>query len=155
MDFLTALGLVTAACTTVAFLPPVIKNWLPAWRNWLRRERVPQTAARDRTATPAPRRSPTPDPRLEPLPAFVQAALAASEQRRIAQLLAAGIDPATGLQQPVGDLSSRRATGTGPTRAASRPMPRRPVAAAAGRLRPAAARPSATPRRPAGRRSGK
>lgn len=27
MDLITALGLVAAACTTVAFLPQVIKNW--------------------------------------------------------------------------------------------------------------------------------
>lgn len=73
-------------------------NWLPAWRNWLRRERAPQAAARDRTAAPAPSRYPTLEQRLAPLPAVVQAALAASEQRRIAQLLAAGIDPATGLR---------------------------------------------------------
>jgi hypothetical protein len=77
-------------------------NWLPAWRNWLRRERAPQAAPQARPAAPAPSRYPTPEQQQAPLPACVRAALAASEQRRIAQLLAAGIDPATGSRKGAG-----------------------------------------------------
>jgi hypothetical protein len=77
-------------------------NWLPAWRNWLRRERAPQAVKSGATAPQTASRYPTPEQRLAPLPAIVQAAMAASEQRRIAQLLAAGIDPATGLRRGAG-----------------------------------------------------
>lgn len=82
-------------------------NWLPLWRNWIRREhasQVPKTG----TATPqTTSRYPTPEQRQAPLPAAVQAALVASEQRRIAQLLAAGIDPATGLRQATPDAADQ------------------------------------------------
>ena len=53
------------------------------------------------------------------------------------------------------DERRRGVTGSVPTGAASGPGPRRPTAAAAGRPHPSAARSSATPRPPAGRRSGK
>lgn len=86
-------------------------NWLPAWRNWLRRERAPRPAAQERTAAPTPSRSPSPDQRLAPRPAAVQAAMAASEQRWLAQLRAAGIDPITGLRQPVGGRPGGPAVG--------------------------------------------
>jgi hypothetical protein len=86
-------------------------DWLPAWRNWLRRERAPQAAKSGATTSQTASRYPTPEQRLAPLPAFVQAALAASEQRRIAQLLAAGIDPATGLRGGAGEPPDGPAAG--------------------------------------------
>ena len=89
-------------------------NWLPAWRNWLRRERAPQAAAQARTAAPAPSRYPSPDQRLAPLPACVQAALATSEQRRLAQLRAAGIDPITGFHQAAGGPPDEPVAGQAP-----------------------------------------
>ena len=70
--------------------------WIAEWRRWINRERAvkpPQTAS---TATQSTNRYSSPDSKETPLSAAVKAALAQGEERRIEQLLAAGIDPATG-----------------------------------------------------------
>ena len=76
----------------------MLADWIPAWRNWLRRERAlkPQ-----QTTTPAPQsdsRYPRPDAQEKPLSAAVKAALEVGEQRRIDMMVRCGIDPATGLK---------------------------------------------------------
>lgn len=73
--------------------------WMAEWRRWIRRERAPRRPSDGAQATQASeRRYPTPEQEKAPLPAAVQAAIQASEQRRIEQLLRAGIDPETGLR---------------------------------------------------------
>ena len=74
----------------------MLVDWLPAWRNWVRREKAPKTAPQARQAPQPASRYETPDAKEKPLSAAVRAALELGEERRIEQLLAAGIDPATG-----------------------------------------------------------
>ena len=76
------------------------KDWLPIWRIWIGKERVDSRKApsQARTAVQPERRYPSPDQQKQPPDAVTLAAMAASEQRRIAMLIANGIDPATGLK---------------------------------------------------------
>lgn len=88
-------------------------DWLPAWRNWLRKERPPQAAQSSATTPPPASRYPTPEQQKAPVSEAVQRALRASEQRFQALLQAQGIDPTTGLTRtdpPPPVETDRRAT---------------------------------------------
>ena len=76
----------------------MLADWIPAWRNWIRRERGPKTAGQRPQATQPANRYPRPDQPEQPPAAAVQAAIEAGEQRRIAMMISCGIDPATGLK---------------------------------------------------------
>ncbi len=74
--------------------------WLAEWRRWIRREYGPKAAINPfrgaQMSGATVRRYPTREQEQAPLPAVVRAAMTASEQRRLEQLRAFGIDPATG-----------------------------------------------------------
>ena len=74
----------------------ILADWLPAWRNWIRRER--STKATQTTTTQPTSRYAHLDAKEKPICAAVRAATERSEANRVADLLAAGIDPATGLK---------------------------------------------------------
>ena len=71
-------------------------SWIAEWRRWINRERAPRPQQTARTVVVEPSRYPRLDQPQQPVSAAVAAALALGEERRIAQLLAAGIDPVTG-----------------------------------------------------------
>jgi len=73
-------------------------SWIAEWRRWINRERAIKGPSQARTATQPERRYPTLEQEKAPLDPVTKAAIEASEQRRIAMLLANGIDPATGVR---------------------------------------------------------
>ena len=75
----------------------VLADWLPAWRNWIRRERAPRATQTASTATQPANRYAHLDAKETPVSAAVRAATERSEQNRIATLIERGINPATGL----------------------------------------------------------
>ena len=71
-------------------------SWIAEWRRWVHRERAPKAPQNAQQATQTANRYAHHDQPEKPLNAAVRAALELGEERRIEQLLAAGIDPATG-----------------------------------------------------------
>ena len=86
-----------------------LADWLPAWRNWIKRERAPKAPSQRPQATQygnryqAPTTPPiTPEERAARDAAYKErmaAVEAAAEQRRLDLLEAHGIDPTTGLKR--------------------------------------------------------
>ena len=76
----------------------MLVDWSAAFRVWIARERAPRPHQIASKATTEPSRYPRPDQPEQPVSAAVKAALELGEQRRVDQLMAAGIDPATGLR---------------------------------------------------------
>lgn len=76
----------------------MLADWIPAWRNWIRRERGPKTARQRPQATQLARRYPKPDQPEQPPDEATTRAMAEGEQRRIDMMISCGIDPATGLK---------------------------------------------------------
>ena len=74
----------------------ILVDWAAAFRVWIARERTPRPQQTASKATVEPSRYPSPDQPEQPVSAAVKAALELGEQRRIDQLIAAGIDPLTG-----------------------------------------------------------
>ena len=77
----------------------MLVEWSAAFRVWVARERAPRPQQTTSRATVEPSRYPRPDQPEQPeqpVSAAVKAALELGEQRRIDQLMAAGIDPLTG-----------------------------------------------------------
>ena len=74
----------------------MLVEWSAAFRVWVARERAPRPQQTTSRATVEPSRYPRPDQPQQPVSAAVKAALELGEQRRIDQLMAAGIDPLTG-----------------------------------------------------------
>ena len=74
----------------------LLVDWLPAWRNWIRRERAPKAPQTATAATQPANRYARLDAKEQPLSAAVRAALEVGEQNRIAMLIQNGIDPTTG-----------------------------------------------------------
>ena len=74
----------------------MLADWLPAWRNWIRRERAVKPHQTATTATQPANRYAHLDAKEQPVSAAVRNALAISEQNRIAMLIQRGIDPVTG-----------------------------------------------------------
>jgi hypothetical protein len=74
-------------------------NWQAEWRRWIHRERAPKPTQNARSATQTERRYQTPAQEAALQEATLRA-MQASEERRIAMLIANGIDPATGLKLP-------------------------------------------------------
>lgn len=75
----------------------LLADWQPAFRNWIRRERAVKPHQTASTATQPINRYAHLDAKEQPVSAAVKAALAISEQNRIAMLIQSGIDPTTGL----------------------------------------------------------
>ncbi len=71
-------------------------SWIAEWRRWVNREHAPKATQNAPQATNAPSRYAHLDLPMKPLDAAMKAAYEQSEQRRLDQLRAAGIDPATG-----------------------------------------------------------
>ena len=71
-------------------------SWIAEWRRWINRERAPKAPQNAQQATQTANRYAGLDAKKTPLSAAVKAALAQGEERRIAMLIEAGIDPATG-----------------------------------------------------------
>ena len=72
-------------------------NWQAEWRRWIHRERTTKPQQNARAAPQPERRYPTPE-QEKALDEANLAAMRASDERRIAMLIANGIDPATGLK---------------------------------------------------------
>ena len=70
--------------------------WIAEWRRWINRERAVKPHQTASTAPQAVHRYAHLDQPQQPVSAAVKAALAISEQNRIAMLIQSGIDPATG-----------------------------------------------------------
>ena len=85
----------------------VLADWLPAWRNWIRRERAVKPHQTATTATQPANRYAHLDAKEQPVSAAVRNALAISEQNRIAMLIQRGIDPVTGF--PIATTTSATA----------------------------------------------
>ena len=71
--------------------------WIAEWRRWINRERAVKPHQTASTATQPANRYAHLDVKEQPVSAAVKAALAISEQNRIAMLIQSGIDPTTGL----------------------------------------------------------
>ena len=70
--------------------------WIAEWRRWINRERAVKPPQNGQQATQSTNRYSSPDSKETPISAAVKASFEASEQRRLDQLRAAGIDPLTG-----------------------------------------------------------
>ena len=75
----------------------MLVDWLPAWRNWVRREKATKAPQNAQQAAQSTNRYAGLDAKETPVSAAVRAALEAGEQRRIDLLIQHGIDPTTGL----------------------------------------------------------
>ena len=73
-------------------------SWIAEWRRWINRERAVKPPQNAQQATQSTNRYAHLDAKETPVNAAVKAALELGEQRRIAMLIEAGIDPVTGLK---------------------------------------------------------
>ena len=118
-------------------------NWQAEWRRWIHRERAPKPTQNVPAATQTERRYPTVE-QEKALDEANLAAMRASDARRIAQLIANGIDPLTGLkarppapaaepeQEPPASLEAASPQpapleAASPIPTAPEPMPARPI----------------------------
>ena len=88
----------------------MLVDWSAAFRVWIARERAPKAPQTASTATQPANRYPRPDAKEQPVSAAVKAALAISEQNRIAMLIQSGIDPTTGLPVAAAPAAAPRTT---------------------------------------------
>ena len=126
--------------------------WIAEWRRWINRERAVKPHQTATTAPQAVNRYAHLDQPQQPVSAAVKAALAISEQNRIAMLIQSGIDPATGF--PVAATTPPTTTTSATAAQATPIMGQGPDSSYATRLAALEARIAARKAREAAEREG-